>query len=162
MWLTLIRLLLGALLVIATAGSLVIAARYKTEAETASGELHRMRSSSASNQLRLSRKADKLQARVQELEMGEPVESWIVSVADEADRYQPEGEPEFIWCDGYQIPVGTALGEREFTRVWSHAVAKGLYNEKNLDEGGYEDLRRDWWRVQGYGPQAAEIGRAHV
>jgi len=61
-------------------------------------------------------------------------------------------DPKIVWCDGYPVRIGDHTA---FEGVRSKALLKGMYNSKNLDEGGRFDLKVAELRVQGYPAEEA-------
>lgn len=71
------------------------------------------------------------------------------------DPDNPEN-PECIWCDGVPIPWGTEYGRTLLEEVQTRAINEGMYNSKNLEDGGWWDMHVDYYRVQGYSTNRAE------
>jgi len=76
-------------------------------------------------------------------------------MAQDLDPDNPQN-PENIWCNGIPIPWGTEHGQALWEETVRRAIHKGLYNSKNLEEGGWIDMQVDYYRVQGYSRQRAE------
>ena len=72
------------------------------------------------------------------------------------DGWAEPQHPTAVWCNGVPIPWGTEEGAALWEEVVSRALRTGLYNSKNLEDGGWLDMHRDQYRVQGFSAKRAE------
>lgn len=83
-----------------------------------------------------------------------------VNTLDEVERQEveePEPQlPEVIYCNGVPIDWNSETGEEVFDKVMARAISQGIYNDINLDEGGYYLLWRDYFRVRGHSLKRSE------
>lgn len=56
---------------------------------------------------------------------------------------------ETIWCDGSPLQAGYEEDLIAFGKIKEKALLEGMYNSKNLKEGGLFELRRDELRMKG-------------
>lgn len=92
---------------------------------------------------------DQVRAAQQAANEVQEEETWISTVHDVKDL------PPTLWCDGYELTVDEA-GRAAYAWVYRRAVERGQYNSLNLDDGGWETLLADWYRLQGHTRQRAE------
>lgn len=83
------------------------------------------------------------------------LQAWEDWAAQDPPELQADPTP-IIWCDGHPVEVGTEAGQILWENIKARSIAQGLYNSKNLEEGGWYELHLDHYRQQGHSTSRAE------
>lgn len=95
--------------------------------------------------------------QLQDLTAHEPDEAWITSVLNVEDAEELFHEPgDVIHCNGYEVECFTEHGRTLLAQIHRKAIESGVYNEKNLEEGGWLDIQVDILRQRGHSRTRAE------
>lgn len=63
---------------------------------------------------------------------------------------------EAIWCEGVPLEAGNKQDYNTFLKIKDKALLEGMYNSKNLEDGGLEDLYISWFMLKGCGDYGAK------
>lgn len=64
---------------------------------------------------------------------------------------------ETVWVEGTALEPYNKRDLQKFMILKNNATLKGVFNGKNLDEGGQEDLYVAWFRLKGCSREGAEF-----
>lgn len=96
----------------------------------------------------------------------EPLPEWLIETYQNPkgllDINEPEDIiewmrlPKYIWCEGHPLEVGKKADLDDFNEIKDQALLKGVYNSKLLEEGGLDQLYKDWYQLMGVSDYRAD------
>jgi hypothetical protein len=64
---------------------------------------------------------------------------------------------ETIWCEGIPLTAYNPKDMETFDKIKDHALLEGIYHDKNLEEGGLDDLYKSWFMLKGCSDYGANL-----